>query len=121
MIVGWITLLIRDCEVKSQPDFRVSLSPTPGVWFYNHKKLSSAHNLNEQENRFSLRISRKKLSSTDTNFILVGPILEFKPSLLWWPRQRRICLQYGRPEVDSWVCKIPWRRSPGEGNGYIKF
>ena len=28
----------------------------------------------------------------------------------WWLRQERIRLQSGRPGVDPWVGKIPWRR-----------
>ena len=28
----------------------------------------------------------------------------------WWLRQERIRLQCRRPEFDSWVGKIPWRR-----------
>ena len=38
---------------------------------------------------------------------------------------KRICLQYGRPRFDHWVCKIPWGREwqptpvflPGESHG----
>ena len=45
--------------------------------------------------------------------------------LPWWLRWWRICLQFGRPEFDPWVRKIPWRREwlptpvflPGEFHG----
>ena len=30
--------------------------------------------------------------------------------LPWWLREKRICLQWGRPRFDPWVGKIPWRR-----------
>ena len=30
--------------------------------------------------------------------------------LLWWLRQSRICLQFGRPGFKPWVGKIPWKR-----------
>ena len=47
-----------------------------------------------------------------------------KPDTTWLSRQR-ICLQYRRPEFDSWVGKILWRRkwqpiplfSPGDSRG----
>ena len=29
----------------------------------------------------------------------------------WWLRWYRICLQWGRPGLDPWVGKIPWRRT----------
>ena len=29
----------------------------------------------------------------------------------WWLRWQRICLQCGRPGLDPWVGKIPWRRN----------
>ena len=43
----------------------------------------------------------------------------------WWLRWKRVCLQCRRPEFDSWVGKIPWRREwqptpvllPGESHG----
>ena len=28
----------------------------------------------------------------------------------WWLKRQRICLQCGRPRLDPWVGKIPWRR-----------
>ena len=31
--------------------------------------------------------------------------------LPWWLRQQRICLQYGKTWVQSWVGKIPWRKA----------
>ena len=37
-----------------------------------------------------------------THFSILG--------LPWWLRQRRICLQYGRPGFSPWVGKIPWKR-----------
>ena len=45
--------------------------------------------------------------------------------LPWWLRGG-ICLQWGRPEFDPWVRKIPWRRKwqptpvflPGESHGW---
>ena len=45
--------------------------------------------------------------------------------LRWWLRRWRIFLQCGRPEFDTWVGKIPWRRGrlptpvlwPGEFHG----
>ena len=30
--------------------------------------------------------------------------------LPWWFRWQKICLQCGRPRLDPWVGKIPWRR-----------
>ena len=30
--------------------------------------------------------------------------------LSWWLRRQRICLKCRRPEFNSWVGKIPWRR-----------
>jgi len=30
--------------------------------------------------------------------------------LPWWLSWERICLQCRRPQFDSWVGKIPWRR-----------
>ena len=46
----------------------------------------------------------------------------FKDSLV---AQRKVCLQRGRPEFDSWVGKTPWRRKwqstpvflPGKSRG----
>ena len=32
------------------------------------------------------------------------------PGLLWWLSWWRIHLQWGRPGLDPWVGKIPWRR-----------
>ena len=29
----------------------------------------------------------------------------------WRLRQSRICLQWGRPGLDAWIGKIPWRKS----------
>ena len=45
--------------------------------------------------------------------------------LPWWLRQKRICLQSGRPRFDPWVRKMPWRRAwlpspvflPGDSHG----
>ena len=45
--------------------------------------------------------------------------------LSWWHRQKRICLQHGRPGFDPWVGTIPWRKEwqptpvfwPGEFHG----
>ena len=45
--------------------------------------------------------------------------------LPWWLRQLRIRLQCGRPGLNPWVEKIPWRRAwqptpvflPGESHG----
>ena len=34
-----------------------------------------------------------------------------KPGLPWWLRQKRSCLQCGRPGFAPWVEKIPWRRA----------
>ena len=31
--------------------------------------------------------------------------------LPWWLRQKRICLQCGRPGFNPWVWKIPWGRA----------
>ena len=55
-------------------------------------------------------------------------ILSSKTNILqlpWWLRWKRICLQCGRPKLDPWVGKIPWRRKwqptptffPGESHG----
>ena len=30
--------------------------------------------------------------------------------LPWWLKQKRVCLQWGRPGFDPWIRKIPWRR-----------
>ena len=45
--------------------------------------------------------------------------------LPWWLRRQRICLQCGKPGLDPWAKKIPWRREgqptllfmPGESHG----
>ena len=45
--------------------------------------------------------------------------------LPWWPRWWRICLPCRRPQFNSWVRKIPWRRTwqptpvflPGKSHG----
>ena len=45
--------------------------------------------------------------------------------LPWWFSRKRMCLQCGRPGLDPWVGKIPWRRKqlptpvfwPGEFHG----
>ena len=48
-----------------------------------------------------------------TWYILVRIIwlhIIINPSLPWWLRWSRICLQCRRPRFDPWVGKIPWRR-----------
>ena len=41
------------------------------------------------------------------------PLAHAQPlwGLTWWLRGQRICLQCGRPGLDPWVRKIPWRRA----------
>ena len=62
------------------------------------------------------RVSMTRLYSATLPIYLAIP---------WWLRWRRICLQCGRPGLDPWVGKIPWRREqlptlvflPGEFHG----
>ena len=59
-----------------------------------------------------------------TDKIKSQPHLELR--LPWWLRQLSVCLQCGRPGLDQWVRKIPWRRKwqpapvllPGKSHGW---
>ena len=58
-------------------------------------------------------------------FLLFNVLSRFVLRLLWWLRQKGICLQCRRPRFDPWVRKILWRREwlltpiflPGEFHG----
>ena len=51
-------------------------------------------------------ILHKQLLMTDGGCFQTTPLAR----LPWWLRQKRVCLQCGRPGSHPWVGKIPWRR-----------
>ena len=61
-----------------------------------------------------------------TKVYIVKAMVFLVVRLPWWLRQKRVCLQCGRPGFDPWVGKILWRRKwqptpvllPGKSHGW---